>query len=112
MPKHVLILAEGIGRGDEELGRVLMRNFLYAVARDSAPPAALLFMNGAVRLVCEGSDSLDDLRISIDRGVAVKACGTCLDYLGLKQSVVVGEVGTMVESVAALLADGEVLTIA
>lgn len=112
MPKNVLVLADGIGSGDDELGRMLMRNFVYAVARNAEPPAALLFMNGGVRLVCDGSDSLDDLRICIDRGIAVKACGTCLDYLGLKDSVVVGEVGTMVDSVATLLADSDTVTIA
>jgi hypothetical protein len=43
--------------------------------------------------------------------VPIKACGTCLDFLGLADDLVVGEVGTMPASVEALLAD-DVLTIA
>jgi len=42
----------------------------------------------------------------------VKVCGTCLDYLGLSDELAVGEVGTMPDGVAAMLADGDVLTIA
>jgi intracellular sulfur oxidation DsrE/DsrF family protein len=69
-------------------------------------------MNEGVRLVCEGSDSLDDLRILTEKGVAVKACGTCLDFLGLKDRLAVGDVGAMPDSVAALLGADDVVTIA
>jgi len=111
MSKRVFITSDRIGHGDDELGRVLMKNFLYTLARNSAPPTAVMLMNGAVRLACQGSASLDDLTLLAEKGVPVKACGTCLDYLGLKDSLAVGEVGTMPDSVAALIAD-DVLTIA
>ena len=111
MAKRVLFLSDRIGRGDDELGRILMKNFLYSVARNDEAPVAVMFMNEGVRLVCEGSESLDDLRLLAEKGVAVKACGTCLDFLGLKDSVAVGEIGTMPDSVAALLGADDVLTI-
>jgi len=112
MAKRVLFLSDRIGRGDDELGRVLMKNFLYSVARNEDAPKAVMFMSEGVRLVCEGSDSIDDLRLLSEKGVAVKACGTCLDFLGLKDSVVVGEIGVMTDSVAALLGADDVVTIA
>lgn len=112
MPKRVLILSDRLGRGDEQLGRVLMKNFLYSVARNAEQPNAIMLMNEGVRLACKGSDSLDDLRLAVASGVIVKACGTCLDYLGLMGALAVGEVGAMPESVAALLGDDDVLTIA
>jgi len=112
MGKRVLFLSDRIGRGDDELGRVLMKNFLYSVARNDDAPKAVMFMNAGVRLVCEGSDSLDDLRILAEKGVAIKACGTCLDYLGLKDRVAVGDIGAMPDSVAALLGADDVVTIA
>ena len=111
MAKRVFIITDRIGRGDEELGRVLMKNFLYSLARNADLPPAVMLMNEGVRLACEGSASLDDLALLAENGVAVKACGTCLDYLGLKDELVVGEVGAMPDSVAALIAD-DVLTIA
>ena len=111
MAKRVLVLTDTIGRGDEELGRVLMKNFMYSVARNAEKPLAVMLMNEGVRLACEGSESLDDLRLLVEEGIPVKSCGTCLDYLGLKESLAVGEVGTMPDSVAALLGSDEFVTI-
>lgn len=111
MPKRLLIMSDRVGGQDEELGALLMRNLLYAVARNDEAPAAIMLMNEGVRLACTGSDSLEDLRICVDRGVAIKACGTCLDFLGLKEQLAVGSVGTMVEAAAALLGDDDIVTV-
>jgi selenium metabolism protein YedF len=111
MSKRILILSDRVGRGDDDLGRLLMKNLIYALARADDAPRALTLMNEGVRLACQGSESLDDLSLCVERGVAVKSCGTCLDVLGLKESVVVGDVGTMVDSVAALLGEDDVVTI-
>lgn len=112
MGKRILITTDRMGSGDDELGRLLMRNFLYSLAREESRPVAVLLSNGGVRLACEGSESLDDLRLLAENGVAVKACGTCLDYLHLKDSLVVGEVGTMPDLVAGLCGADGVVTIA
>ncbi len=112
MAKRVLILTDRIGSSDAELGRVLMRNFVYSVARAGEPPRAIMLMNEGVRLACEGSEVLDDLRLAVQGGVAVKACGTCLDYLGLTDALAVGEVGAMADAVDALLGADDVVTIA
>ena len=111
MAKRVFIVTDKIGRDNDELGGVLMKNFLYALARNEERPKAVMFMNAGVRLACNGSASLDDLRLLEEGGVVVKACGTCLDFLGLMDELAVGSVGAMPDSVAALLAD-DVLTIA
>jgi len=111
MPKRVFITTDRIGHGNDELGTVLMKNFLYTLARNPEEPAAIMLMNGGVRLACKGSASLDDLRLLAEKGVPVKVCGTCLDFLGLKEQLAVGEVGAMVDSVAALIGN-DVLTIA
>lgn len=112
MAKTFWFVSDAIGSGDEQLGRILMRNFIYSLARTSERPAKLMFMNGAVRLVCEGSESLEDIRALEEAGTVVRACGTCLDFLGLKDSLAVGAVGDMAGSVAALSGDPEVVTVA
>lgn len=112
MPKRLLILTDMIGRGDNQLGRVLMRSFLYSVARNPEKPISITLMNEGVRLACEGSESLDDLRLLAEEGVPVRACGTCLDYLGLADSLAVGDVGTMPDSAAAMLGGDAVVTVA
>jgi selenium metabolism protein YedF len=110
--KRVLILTDAIGGNDVALGRVLMRSFLYSLARNAEHPAAVMLMNDGVRLACEGSESLPDLELLAENGVAIRACGTCLDYLGLTPKLAVGEVGTMNDSVAALMGADDVVTIA
>ena len=111
MAKRVLITTDRIGRSDDELVCILMKNFLYALARNAERPSAVMLMNEGVRLAFTGSASIDDLKLLEESGVAVKACGTCLDFLGIKDELAVGSVGVMPDSVAALLAD-DVLTIA
>ncbi len=112
MAKRLLILTGRLGTGDDELGRILMKNFLYSVARDEQRPVSVTFVNEGVRLACEGSSSLDDLRLLVDAGVDVRACGTCLDMLGLMDALAVGEVGTMPVLAAALLGEDGIVTIA
>lgn len=111
MAKRVLILTDAIGRDEDELGRVLMRNFIYSLARNEEKPSAVVLMNEGVRLACEGSEVLDDLRLLVENGVAVKACGTCLDYLKITDLLAVGEVGTMPDSVAGVMGGDDVVTI-
>ncbi|MDF1541850.1 MAG: sulfurtransferase-like selenium metabolism protein YedF [Anaerosomatales bacterium] len=110
--KRVLITTDRLGRGDEELGRLLMRNFCYSLARAEERPAAVMLMNGGVRLACTGSEVLDDLGLLVENGVAIRVCGTCLDYLELTDSLAVGEVGTMPGAVEALLGEDGIVTIA
>lgn len=112
MGKRILILSDRMGRQNDDLGRVLMRNFLYALAREETRPVAVMLSNAGVRLACNGSDSLDDLRLMVAAGVAVRACGTCLDYLGLTEELAVGEVGTMNQLASAINGDDQIVTIA
>ena len=112
MAKTFWIISDTLGSGDDELGRVLMRNFVYSLARAEARPVRVMLMNGGVKLACEGSDSLDDLKLLAENGVIVKVCGTCLDFLHLKGKVAVGEVGDMVGSVGVLSGDADVVTVA
>lgn len=111
MATRLLVVSDQMGRGSEELGQILMKNFLYSAARGESTPTAITFMNGGVRLTCAGSSSLADIQLLSERGVAIFSCGTCLDYLGLKDSLQVGEIGTMVDSAEALLGGDTVVTI-
>jgi selenium metabolism protein YedF len=110
--KTFWFVSDTLGSGDDGLGRALMRNFLYSLARAEVRPERLMFMNGGVRLTCEGSDVLDDIRILAESGTIVKSCGTCLDYFGLKEALAVGDVGDMAGSAAALSGGPEVVTVA
>jgi selenium metabolism protein YedF len=106
------VISDQMGRGDDELGRILIRSFMYSLARNEVAPEYVMLANSGVRLACEGSEVLDDLMLLTDAGVHVRVCGTCLDFLKLKEALRVGEIGTMPDSVAAMMSDKEIVTIA
>lgn len=91
----VAVGTDVMGRGSDELGRALMKSFLYALAQLEVPPVTLLFFNGGARLTVEGSQSLEDLRALEEAGTEILTCGTCLDYYGLKEQLAVGSITNM-----------------
>lgn len=103
MKKIMVITSETLGKGDDELGAILMRVFLTCLGQGDEVPEVLGLMNGGVKLACEGSPVLDELKRIEDRGVKVRACGTCLDFFDLKERLIVGEAGKMPDTVAGLM---------
>lgn len=90
--KVVAVGGEFMGRGDQELGAILMKGLIYALANAENPPAKMVFFNGGARLTCEGSASLEDIRELESRGCEILTCGTCLDFYGIKDRLAVGGV--------------------
>ena len=91
----VAVETETMGRGSEELGRTLMKGFLYAVSQLPTLPKTILFYNSGAYLTCAGSDSLEDLKFMEAQGVEVMTCGTCLNHYGLTEKLAVGSVTNM-----------------
>lgn len=111
MAKRIFIISDTFG-SDPELGRTLMSNFLYSLARNAEKPSAVMLANAGVRLACEGSESLEDLQMLEAAGVMVRACTVCLTHYDLADKLRVGQPGSMNTAVAAFMSDGETLTIA
>ena len=91
----ISVYTDCMGRGDDELGRQLMKAFIFAVTQQDELPATMLFSNGGAKLTCEGSPVLDDLRSLAEQGVEILTCGTCLEHYGIKDKLQVGEVTNM-----------------
>lgn len=91
----VVIASDRMGEGNDELGKVLIKGFIYAVSQLDTLPKAILFYNGGATLTTEGSDSLKDLKEMEAQGVEILTCGTCLDYYQLKDKLAVGSVTNM-----------------
>lgn len=90
-----VISSDRMGEGNEELGHVLMKGFLFALTQLDELPEKMLFYNGGAKLTSEGSESLEDLYVLEKQGVEIMTCGTCLDYYGLKEKLKVGTVTNM-----------------
>ena len=101
--KVILIQSEGLGRGEEQLGKLLIANFLRLLGESEKKPGTLVFWNTGVRLVCEGSPVLDHLKRLEQQGVEILACTTCLEYLDLKNKLKIGQPTTMVKSIQSML---------
>ncbi|MCE5257403.1 MAG: sulfurtransferase-like selenium metabolism protein YedF [Spirochaetaceae bacterium] len=104
----VFLATDKIGHGNDELGELLMKGFIYALAESEHKPDRIIFMNGGIKLAVEGSEFLENLRHLEKDGVEILACGTCLDFYGLKEKLAVGRVSNMYEIVN-LLSSGRVL---
>jgi selenium metabolism protein YedF len=105
----VAVDTDAMGRGSEELGRTLIKGFLFAVSQLPQLPGTILFYNGGARLTCEGSDSLEDLKNMEAQGVEILTCGTCLNYYGLTEKLAVGSVTNMYAIVEKLAGAGKVI---
>lgn len=94
-----VVSADHMGEGNDELGRALIKGFLFAMTMQEELPSTILFYNGGAHLTCQGSDSLEDLKSLQERGVEILTCGTCLDFYGLKDQLAVGSVTNMYDIV-------------
>ena len=98
--KHGLIAvlsANTMGNGEEQLGKLLMKSFIFALTKQAQLPETILCYNSGAYLTCEGSDSLEDLKSLEAEGVKILTCGTCLDFYNLKEKLAVGGVTNMYE---------------
>ena len=105
----VAVDTDVMGRGSEELGRTLMKGFLFAVSQLPELPATILLYNGGAKLSVEGSDSLEDLKNMEAHGVEILTCGTCLNFYGLTEKLSVGSVTNMYTIVEKLAGAGKVM---
>lgn len=93
----VVLSSAWMGHGDEALGALLMKGFVYALTQQDVLPQTVLLYNGGARLSCEGSDSVEDLKYLESRGVEILTCGTCLNHYGLSDQLQAGSVTNMYE---------------
>jgi selenium metabolism protein YedF len=108
-PLVVQVSAGTMGTGDDELGELLLRSFLKTLEQLERMPDAIIFYNSGVRLCCEGSLLLEDLRALEQAGVDIIACGTCLNYFRIADRLAVGRVTDMLEIASRLAAAGSIV---
>ena len=105
----VVVSSDRMGSGNDELGKVLIKGFIYAVTQLDTLPKKMLFYNGGATLTVEGSDSLEDLKSLEAQGVEILTCGTCLDYYQVKDKLAVGGVTNMYSIVESMAEAGKIV---
>lgn len=91
----VVLSSNKMGEGNDELGQILMKGFIFALTELEELPSTVLLYNSGVKLSTEGSNSINDLKTLQAQGVEILSCGTCLNYYDLTEKLEVGEVTNM-----------------
>ena len=91
----MLFTTDRLGDGPEELGHLLMKNFIITLLDLPEPPDRMLFLNTGIHLTCEGSDVLEALEALGNRGAEILSCGICLDFFHKKDKLKAGAVTNM-----------------
>ena len=94
--------AETLGRGDEQLGSILMKSFIFTLKEINPLPWRIIFINSGVKLASTDSELLPQLRELENLGVEILSCGTCLDFFHLKERLGSGRVSNMYEILSSL----------
>ena len=108
-PLVIVISADKMGRGNDELGYVLIRAFLHTVCLQKEKPDVMIFYNTGVKLTVQGSEVLDDLKQLESAGVQLLVCGTCLNYFEIKDKLAAGNVSNMYDIVETMSRSGRLL---
>ena len=91
----VVIRSNQMGNGEEELGKALLKGFIYTLSQQDTLPSTILFYNSGAYITCEDSASIEDLKSLEAQGVEILTCGTCLNFYGITDKLQVGEVTNM-----------------
>ncbi len=105
----VYVGADTMGTGNDELGHILLRNFLYTLNELLVPPDAILFVNSGVKLTSAGSEVIEALEKLACNGVDIASCGLCLEFFGLKEQLKVGRATNMLDIVEQMHQAGRVI---
>lgn len=109
-PLVLVVPSEFMGRGEhEELGDILVRALFHTLGEIEPLPDTIVFFNSGVKLAVQGSPVAEDLCALADQGIELLACGTCLEYYGLKDKLAAGEISNMYTIAETMLGAGRVV---
>ena len=108
-PTIIFIGSDQMGHGDDKLGQILMKNFIFTLTESDITPDAIYCVNSGVKLTIGGSDVIEPLEALANRGVDIASCGLCLEFFDAKESLTVGRISNMLELVNALQGAGNII---
>jgi selenium metabolism protein YedF len=94
-PLVVVISSDRMGKGDDELGDVLIRGFIHTLTELDEFPESLIFYNAGVKLAVKDSPVVDDLLFLEEKGTDILVCGTCTNFFQITGNLGAGHVSNM-----------------
>jgi selenium metabolism protein YedF len=91
-----------MGTGDDELGNLLMVNFIKAIKELDILPAKMVFYNRGVMLGKYDSQVIEHLKEIEKMGVKLLLCATCVKFYSLAEKIHIGTLSNMYEITQAM----------
>lgn len=110
---HTVLLFKSnvLGQGDDALGAILIKKFIFILTQTESEIKSLIFLNGGVLLATAGSELIKHIRQLENNGVEIMTCATSLDFYGLTNRLQVGRVVDMFVIVEELLQADKIIVI-
>lgn len=91
----VVVTSDRMGEGDDQLGRLLLSNFIIALKDLDKLPRKMVFYNNGVKLATKSSPVIEHLKDLEKMGVDIILCATCVNYYSLESVLGTGTVSNM-----------------
>lgn len=91
-----------LGSGDFGLGQKLLNSFIKKLADSNVQVDVIGCVNSAALLTTEQSDILENLKRLESKGAKIATCKTCLEHYNRIDKLLVGEIGTMDQTIEIL----------
>lgn len=95
--------SDTMGTGDPELGQKLLRVFLKKLAESEIQIDVIGCVNSGILLTTEAGEILESLKTMEARGAKIATCGTCLDHYQKRYQLLIGEIGTMDQTIEIMM---------
>jgi selenium metabolism protein YedF len=105
----VVISSDKMGEGEDELGYLLMINFIKALKDLDQLPARMVFYNSGVKLATKSSQAIEHLRDLEKMGVELMLCATCVNFYCLDTVIGTGIVSNMFSIAEAMASADKIL---
>jgi selenium metabolism protein YedF len=106
----VVVMGENrMGRGNDDLGYILIRSFVHTLLSLNPLPESIIFYNTGVKLTVRDSDVLDDLQELEAKGVRFLVCGTCTNFFDITKDVAVGNISNMYDIAETMSKAGRII---
>ena len=100
-PNVFLVITTDIIGKDEDIGKVVMKNFLETIKATEEIPHTIFFINAGVKLTTLNEEIITILKAIETLGTEIYSCGTCLKHYNLEDKLKVGHRGASTQVVEA-----------
>lgn len=105
----IAFTSDKMGEGEEELGRLLILNFIKAIKDLDILPLKMVFYNNGVKLGADDSPVVAHLREIEKMGVELLLCATCAKYYSLEEKIRIGTLSNMYDIARVMASAGNVV---